>query len=507
MHCPLCLAEISPGENVAPEVGTDAATLAAENVRLTKALEVRDAELAEAHRREAATTDVLRVISRSPTDVQTVFEFVAQSAARLCDGLIAGVFRFDGEFMHIAAFHQVTPTAAAGMERMYPMRPSRKQISGRAVLERSVVQVHDLLEDPEYPRDLALAGGWRSALSVPMLRDGHPIGAINVIRAEPTPFSAKQMALLQTFADQAVIAIENARLFDAEKTRTKELSEALEYQTATSEVLNVISRSPNEVQPVLDCIVASAARLCEAERANIWQLREGRFEVVANTDSDPELVKYFAEHPIATDRGSLAGRALLERRAMHLPDVLADPEISKQGQVHVSHARSMLCVPLLHEGEPIGVITIDRTEVRPFTDRQIRLVTTFADQAVIAIDNARLFEEVRARTLELTELLEQQTATSQVLQVVSRSTFNLQAVLDTLAESAARLCDAEHAWLFRREEENYRWAASYGHSKESHERIKEFMIAQSIPPGRGSLVGRIALEGRPIQIADVLAEF
>src|SRR5262249_55896550 len=222
-----------------------------------------------------------------------------------------------------------------------------------------------------------------------MLSMGTTIGTINVTRTTSGAFSYKDIALLQTFADQAVIAIENARLFEAEQARTRELAESLEYQTATSEVLSVISRSPSELQSVVDAIVQTAKRLCSAERAAIWRWREGKFDLLAHTIIDPALAKYLKDNPIPSDRASLAGRAVLEGRTMHVPDLKADPELSRQDQIIIGGIRTLLVVPLLRKGEPIGVLSLSKSEVQPFSEKQIELVTTFADQAVIAIENTR----------------------------------------------------------------------------------------------------------------------
>ena len=284
-------------------------------------------------------------------------------------------------------------------------------------------------------------------IGTPLLREEIPIGVFGLARHAVRPFTDKQMALLTTFADQAVIAIENVRLFEAEQQRTHELTEALDRQTATAEVLNVISRSTAQLQPVLDTIVQTASRLCNAEIALIFMLREKKLCVVATNNASNAFVQHAIDHPLPLGRGSCSGRSVLERQVIHIPDCLADPEYTVLDYQAVGKYRSMLGVPLLSNGAPIGVVTLVRTAVMPFTEKQIDLVRTFADQAVIAIENVRLFDEVQARTDELSEALRQQTATAEVLQVISRSAFDLQPVFDAVAESSVKLCDAERACL------------------------------------------------------------
>src|SRR5262249_37642885 len=272
-----------------------------------------------------------------------------------------------------------------------------------------------------YSHQLALAGSWRAGLAVPMLRDGKPVGAISVARAEAMSFSQRQIQLLTTFADQAVIAIENVRLFTELQASNRDLSEGLRQQAATADVLKVISRSTFDLQTVLDTLVESAARLCEADMGDILRPEDLHFQFAANYRMPREFVELATTAGIAGGRGTLAGRVLLEGHTVHIPDVLADREYTFSEAQKIAGFRSGLGVPLMREGTPIGVIILWRKRVRPFTEKQIELVTTFADQAVIAIENVRLFDEVQARTRELSEALEQQTATSEVLGVISSS--------------------------------------------------------------------------------------
>jgi GAF domain-containing protein/CheY-like chemotaxis protein len=486
----------------------DQAVIAIENTRLFNEVQARNTDLSEALGQQTATSEILRVISQSPTDVQPVFDAIAQSAARLCDALIAGVFRFDGELMHRAASQGLTPAAAAVYERTYPMPPSRSQISGRAVITREVVHVHDLLEDPEYPRDLALAGGWRSALSVPMLRDGNPIGAINVIRGEPVPFSDKQIALLQTFADQAVIAIENVRLFKELEARNTDLSVALEQQTATSEVLRVISSSPTDVQPVFDAIVASATRLCGGLYGAMYRRYADVVDWVAQYNMNAQARDLFRRafpRPVTAGLSPQFRRALLEGSVVVTPDIETDPDMPPRSKDYFrSHdTRSVVLVPLRRRDEVIGVLGIGHGETAAFSDDHVKLLKTFADQAVIAIENARLFTELQARNADLTESLEQQTATAEILRVISASPTDVQPVFDAIVESAVRLCEAMAGALLRFDGEMLHVGSVQGPRRAQVVRAWEGFFPYR--PGPEVTIGQAVLERGVINVADVLA--
>ena len=335
------------------------------------------------------------MIRASPTDVQPVFETIVQNAVSLCGSLFANVFRFDGELLHFVASHNVGLNFLDMLQRKFPMRPDSSQVAGRVILTKSVFRVEDALTDQDYDQRFPRALGWRRLLGMPMLREGEPLGVIVVGWAEPGPVPKVQEELLKTFADQAVIAIENVRLFN-------DTQEALEQQTATSEVFKVISSSPGELEPVFNAMLANATRICEAEFGNLF-LREGpifRAVAVHNKKSFEEYLRPNSVVDLRENPGVPLDRVARTKQVVHIPDLRADQSYLAKNRffvalVEVVGARTFVSVPMLKEGELIGTINMYRQEVRPFTDKQIELVKNFAAQAVIAIENTRLLNELR----------------------------------------------------------------------------------------------------------------
>ena len=453
---------------------------------------------------QTATSDVLGVISRSLGQLEPVFQSMLANAMRICDAKCGVMFSHSNDAFRAISCLGVDPAFEEFLREERVWGPDTGM--GRVARTKQPVHVVDSLADGAYVnRDrgrLASVdlGGVRTFLIVPMLKDDELIGAMSIFRQELRPYTEKQIKLVTTFADQAVIAIENARLFEEVQARTAELQESLEYQTATSEVLGVISRSPNQLQPVLDAIIETATRLCQADYARFRILREdGAYHVAAMLSHDPDG---FSPHkPILPGHDLVAGRTAIECKTIHIPDIRADQTGVYAQQTGIS-ARTILGVPLVKNGCAQGVIMLFRDAVRPFTNRQIALVSTFAEQAVIAIENTRLFEEVQARTAELQELLEYQTATSDVLNVISRAPSQLNPVFDAIVETAARLCRAEYSLVYTLRGGEYRVVAT----NNAEEEFVRYACANPLRPGRGSLIGRTALEGRTVHMADCLAD-
>ncbi len=483
----------------------DQAVIAIENARLFN-------ETREALERQTATADILKVIASSPSDVQPVFEAIAERSKRLVDALSTTVFRLENGVMHLRAFTITNPEADATLKAMFPA-PLSNFSWGEAISNGNIHRVVDTEQEIEDMRELARLRGYRSMLFVPLLRDGAPIGLIAVTRVEPGPFVEHHVQLLQTFADQAVIAIENVRLFDEVQARTNDLQESLEYQTATSDVLQVISRSTFDLQPVLDTLVESAYKLCSARLGLLYLRGDDAFECKATAGAGTEEVnRLFKGRPIRAGRGTAAERVIMTGEVQSVTDFFDDPEVDPKVREMirdagnsgsgVSDIRSTLAVPMTRDDTVIGVIVIARAQTGPFPQRQIELLQTFADQAVIAIENVRLFDEVQAKTRDLTESLQQQTATADVLKVISRSAFDLQTVLDTLVELAARLCEADMAAITRQKDNKYFRAGSYGLAPEFVDYVKDIPVK----PERATITGRTLLEGKVIHVPDVHAD-
>src|SRR5713226_9083576 len=412
------------------------------DVDLKKEIAALRLELAEALERQTATSEVLKVISSSPGDLEPVFKEMLENATRICEAHFGNLWLCEGDAFRLGALYGAPAAFAEARWREPVIHPGPGTGLDRVARTKQLVHISYLAFEPAYiegvPSRIALVelAGARTYLMVPMLKDNELIGSIAIYRQEVRPFSDKQIALVQSFAAQAVIAIENTRLL-------RELRESLQQQTATADVLKVISRSTVDLGAVLDTLVDTVARLCRADQATMFRRRDDKYHLVAAHGLSAEAKEFVLTHPVTADRGTLIGRVTLERRAVHVPNVLEDPEYSyREGQKVVGY-RTLLGIWLLREESLIGIFTINRTLVEPFTDKEIELATSFADQAVIAIENARLFGEVQARTEDLRESLQQQTATAEVLKVISRSTFDLQPVLDTLVSSACRLCEAD----------------------------------------------------------------
>ncbi|TMG21413.1 MAG: GAF domain-containing protein, partial [Chloroflexi bacterium] len=485
------------------ETFSDQASIAIENARLLSELQTKNADLTEALEQQTATSEILRVISSSPTDVQPTFDAIAASATHLCDAGNGLVMRFDGQLLHLAAHHNVAPERLAAIEQTYPIPPDRRGVTGRVVMSHGVVHVPDVTADPEYALPAATTVGYRSVLGVPMLRDGMAIGAILVARDYVAPFSDNQIALLKTFADQAVIAIENVRLFTELEARNSELRVALEQQTATSEVLKVISRSTFDLQPVLETLIENATRLAGAEGGLLQRFDGEVFQTLAEYGVSPEFSEYRRRNVIRPGRGSPIGRAALELRTIHIVDVLADPEFQLHEAQRAAGYRSVLAVPMLRENQLIGLLFMWRTEVRAFTDKQIDLVATFADQAVIAIENARLLNELQAKNADLTETLEQQTATSDILQVISSSPTDVQPVFDIIGERAERLCAADVSVVSRFDGELIQLVALHGVAESGVEAVRH---AFPMRPDDETVTARAFRNCAVIHVPDVLAD-
>ncbi len=474
-------------EALANEFNSTAARLQDSLQNMEKKVEERTAKLTESLEQQTASAEILKVISRSPTEVQPVFDVIAESAFRLCDGQFCAVFQFDGELIHLVAHHNFTPEVLEMMNQLYPMPPDRGQATGRVIFTGALVQVEDALTDPDYRVEVAARGGWRSMLAVPMTRDGVVVGVIWVARASAGAFPDSQIALLRTFADQAVINIENVRLFNETKA-------ALERQTASAEILKVISSSPTDAQPVFDVIAERAVRLCEGQFCAVFRF-DGEFihlAALAGMTAEGALA-YRQGFPRRPGRGSAIGRAIQGCAIAQIPDVEADADYRMLAVAHAATFRSIVAVPMLRDGRPIGGLAVSGSRPEPFSDARIALLATFADQAVIAVENVRLFQE-------LNRSIEEMRALQEVGQAVS-STLDMDTVLQTIITHAVQLSQADGGGTIYEYNEAagvFEPRANYGVSDAVVESLRDSRIRLG-----DTAVGICAVQRSPFQIPDL----
>jgi GAF domain-containing protein len=468
-------------------------------------------ELIEAREQLTATGDVLKVISRSRFDLQAVLDTLVKLAARLCEADLVAIHRPRDAAMQFAANFGL-PQEWEEIVKRTPIVPGRGTATARVLLTGKVVQIADVEADPEYTfTEGQRAGGFRTVLAVPLEREGETIGVMVLCRTKVHPFTDKQIALVQNFATQAVIAIENARLLNELRQRTTDLTEALEQQTATSEVLQVISSSPGHLEPVFATMLERAVRICDASFGNIYSLDGDEFRLAAAYKTPPAFAEYRKRSPIMRTSGS--GLSVTTKTKNHVADLLAEEAYVNRDPAFVAAfelagVRTYLSVPMLKEDDLIGALILSRQEVRPFTDKQIALVENFAAQAVIAIENARLLDELRQRTADLTErttdltgALEQQTATSEVLQVISSSPGDLQPVFASMLEKAVRICDAAFGNV-------YRWDGEFLNLVAAHNTPPAFAEARRSPrrPDPKMPIGRMLSTKTAIHVVDLAAD-
>ena len=458
-------------------------------------------ELSESLEQQTATSEVLRVISSSQGELEPVFQATLEKAVRICEAKFGNVYRWDGDALSLVASHN-TPLSLIENRRRAPFRPSRKTPFGRVISEQKTVHVVDAAAEEAYiersPSIVAAVelGGIRTYVAVPMLKGDQLIGIVSIFRQEVFPFTEKQVSLLENFATQAVIAIENARLLS-------ELRQSLELQTATADVLRVISSSPNDLRPVLDALAENAARLCQGFDVYI-QLREGNMvRYVAHYGGIiPTSPGVGGTRPLT--RGLIIGRAMLESKLIHLLDAQAESEEFPEGSAIARRTgyRTIIAVPLMREGYAIGTIAVRRVEARLFSDKEVDLLSNFAAEAVIAIENARLLTELRQRTADLSESLAQQKATFEVLKVISSSPGQLEPVFRAILENATRICEAKIGILFRFDDGAYTAVATLGITAA----YNEYLNRGPIRAGPKTGLGRVAASKHTVHVIDTLAE-
>ena len=479
------------------------AVIAIENARLLNELRQRTDDLSESLEQQTATSEVLKVISTSPGELEPVFNAMLKNAVGICGARFGSLILFEEDAYRRTALYNAPP-AFLEQQAKNPLRPmSDSPILTRVAETKKAVQITDMrVEQPE--EAIAKLGGARTVLCVPMLRDGRATGALSIYRQEVRPFTEKQVELVQNFAAQAVIAIENTRLLNELRQRTDDLTESLEYQTATSEILGVISKSPTKVQPVFNIIAANALRLCGATWSAVLQFDGEQIDLAAvhNLSEFQGAETLRRSFPRKPSRTGATDRAVSTKTTCYIPDVLQVADYEHQDLTRSIRHRSVLSVPMLRDGQALGAITVVSGEPNAFTERQMALLRTFADQAVIAIENVRLFDEVQAHSRELSELLEQQTATSEVLKIISSSPGELEPVFNAMLANATRICGATIGTLYLYEGAGFRGVAIH-HSKQSYVDFWQRNRVVELKKNPGIPLDRVANTKQVVHIPDL----
>jgi signal transduction histidine kinase len=459
-------------------------------------LAARNSAYSERIAYQAAANDVLKVMSASPGDPQPVFDLISVRARDICGAYGVTVCEFDGSLLHWRAATGISedPAVREANKAAFPTPPTRDLAAGRAILDRATIHMRDHDTEPGLRRFSLTV---KSSVAVPLMRGGVPIGTLQMGSRERGGFSDIQVELLKTFADQAVIAITSAETYRELQQRTGDLTESLQQQTATADVLKVISRSAFDLETVLDALLSSACRLCEADIGTVRYREGGEFRLAATFGCKPEWIEHFQRYSTKPDRSSVFGRTITEGHIVHIPDLLADPDYKRPEAQKLMGFRAALGVPLAREGQAFGVINLFRFNVSSFEDRQIELVQTFADQAVIAIENVRLFDEVQAKTRDLTEALTYQTGSSNILSVIASSPTDVGPVLNAIVESACELCEAHDAVVLLKDDDELHFSAHHG---PIHINLEKW------PINRNWIGGRAFLDQKPVHVRDLLSE-
>ncbi len=480
------------------ETFRDQALIAIENARLFNEVQARTQDLTEALQQQTATADVLKVISRSAFDLDSVMNTLTHSAAELCKAELNALYIREGDVLVARGVADADP-AQADFLRRTPLQADNSTYIGRTLLAGAIRNIADVDEEREIGllKRFSEALDFRSILFVPLMREGRGIGVFALARKRKGQFSQREVELVQTFADQAVIAIENARLFDEVQAKTLDLTEALERQTATTEVLSVISRSPSDLRPVLEAISETAARLCGSEQTMFFRFDGEVFRILASWNFPPDVHEMLERRPLRPGHPSAVGRAGASLKPVCIPDVLADPHYGLTSEQNRARYRTTLAVPLMRDGRLIGAFSLNRSEPNSFTEKHIELVAMFADQAVIAIENTRLFDEVQAKTRELSEALTYQTGSANILRVIASSPTDVEPTLKAIVESACELCGAYDAGVLLKDGEFLRFSAHHGSIPIGLERW---------PINRRWAAGRAFIDQTPVHIEDISDE-